>query len=71
MNCLQVRRLLLVEPLSEQTGLWQHLAQCPGCAREAERAWRLELALCNALVTAPVDAAAPTTPPRGCTKRRH
>ncbi len=53
MMCLEARRLLLVEPESRDPELRQHLEQCPECAREAERAWRFEQTLRDALQAEP------------------
>ena len=53
MNCLEARRLLLVEPESRDLKLRQHLERCRECAREAERAWRFEQTLRCALQAEP------------------
>jgi hypothetical protein len=53
MNCLEVRRLLLVEPESGNPDLLRHLQCCPQCVPEASQAWRFERALRTALGAEP------------------
>jgi hypothetical protein len=49
MNCLETRRHLLIDPERRSGPLLAHLDACPGCAREAQRAWEFETRLRSAL----------------------
>ena len=66
MNCQACRHQLLVDPLSEAPELLAHIAGCPECAREAERALAFEAKLRDALAAEPTaPGTTPGVPTRG------
>ncbi len=48
MNCLEIRRLLLADPMSQQASVGEHLSECEECARFAKHLNSFESGLSRA-----------------------